>query len=110
MGEAIPNWNGDGVFTGREPHNSHRNQMKLILEKLLTSGFAAALGASFIATNPGNASSQNCRSDGFGGYRCSGGMQIKDNGFGGYRIRSNDPSTRCRASSDGFGGVRTTCY
>ena len=28
-GEVIPGWNGDGVFTGREPHNSHRNQMKL---------------------------------------------------------------------------------
>ena len=27
--ELIPSWNGDGVFTGREPHNSHRNQMKL---------------------------------------------------------------------------------
>ena len=25
----IPSWNGDGVFTGREPHNTHRNQMKL---------------------------------------------------------------------------------
>ena len=37
------------------------NQMKLKFEKLLTAGMAAALGASFIAANPGNASSQNCR-------------------------------------------------
>ena len=88
----------------------HMNQMTLKFEKLLTAGIAAALGASFVAANPGNASSQNCRSDGVGGYRCSGGMRIKDNGFGGYRIRSNDSSTRCRATSDGFGGVRTTCY
>ena len=29
MGEVIPSWNGDGVFTGRESHTSHRNQMKL---------------------------------------------------------------------------------
>ena len=28
MGEVIPNQNSDGVFTGREPHNTHRNQMK----------------------------------------------------------------------------------
>ena len=26
----IPSWNGDGVFTGRESHTSHRNQMTLI--------------------------------------------------------------------------------
>ena len=88
----------------------HINQMNLKFEKLLTAGIAAVLGASFIAANPVNASSQNCRSDGIGGYRCSGGMRIKDDGFSGYRIRSNDSSTRCRASSDGFGGVRTTCY
>ena len=84
--------------------------MNLTFEKLLTFGFAAALGASFVAANPGNATSQNCRSDGFGGYRCSGGMRIQDNGFGGYKIRGNDSSVRCRATSDGFGGVRTTCY
>ena len=84
--------------------------MNLAFEKLLTVGFAAAIGASFVAANPGNAYSQNCRSDSSGGYRCSGGMRIQDNGFGGYRIRSNDTSVRCRATSDGFGGVRTTCY
>jgi len=86
------------------------NQMNLKFEKLLTAGITAALGAAFIAANPGIASSQNCRSDGIGGYQCSGGMRIKDDGLGGYRIRSNDTSTRCRARSDGLGGVRTTCY
>ena len=84
--------------------------MNLAFEKLLTVGFAAAIGASFVAANPGNAYSQNCRSDSSGGYRCSGGMRIQDNGFGGYKIRGNDSSVRCRATSDGFGGVRTTCY
>jgi len=29
MGEVIPSWNGHGVFTGREPHTSQRNQMKI---------------------------------------------------------------------------------
>ena len=29
MGEVILSWYGDGVFTGREPHTTHRNQMKL---------------------------------------------------------------------------------
>ena len=24
IGELIPSWNGDGVFTGREPHNTHK--------------------------------------------------------------------------------------
>ena len=84
--------------------------MNLTFEKLLTVGFAAAFGASFVAANPGNATSQSCRSNGFVGYRCSGGMRIQDNGFGGYKIRGNDSSVRCKATSDAFGGVRTTCY
>ena len=28
MGEVIYSWNGDGVFTGRESYNSHKNKMK----------------------------------------------------------------------------------
>ena len=32
--------------------SQHLNQMNLKVEKLLTAVFAAALGASFIATNP----------------------------------------------------------
>ena len=30
MGEVIPNWNGDGVFTGRESHSSHECMNYLI--------------------------------------------------------------------------------
>ena len=29
MGDVVWINTGDGVFTGREPHTSHRNQMKL---------------------------------------------------------------------------------
>ena len=112
MGEVIPSEGGDGVFKGRAPHTS-MNQMNLKFEKLLTAAFAAALGASFVAANPGNAFSHQCRTDGIGGYRCSGNsgsLRIRDDGFGGYKIRNNETGSSCRARSDGFGGVRATCF
>ena len=50
---------------------------------------AAVIGGSLIATaTPANAYSQNCRSDGFGGFKCTGDggtTTIRSNGFGGYR-------------------------
>ena len=48
MREVISRWKGDGVFTGRAPHNSHRNHMKHF-NAIAT---AAVIGASFIAITP----------------------------------------------------------
>lgn len=49
MGELIPSWNGDGVFTGREPPTSHGNQMKtrllIALPVFLMTTFAAVGGS-----------------------------------------------------------------
>ena len=48
MGEVIPRWNGDGVFTGREPPTSHGNQMKtrlLIALPVFLMTFAAVGGS-----------------------------------------------------------------
>jgi hypothetical protein len=39
MGELIPSWNGDGVFTGREPHNtqdSNESFLSIVLCLLAT--------------------------------------------------------------------------
>ena len=48
MGEVIPSWNGDGVFTGRESHTSHRSQMKLF--KAIAA--AAVVGTSLLVSSP----------------------------------------------------------
>ena len=51
LGEVIPSWNGDDVFTGLSL-TAHTSQMNLKLEKPLTAGLAAALGACLIAISP----------------------------------------------------------
>ena len=52
MGEVISSRNDDGVFTGRESHTSHLNQMKLF--NAITA--AAIIGAtSCIAATPAEA-------------------------------------------------------
>ena len=33
MGEVVPRWNGDGVFTGREPHDTY-NSKKMKVTKI----------------------------------------------------------------------------
>ena len=52
MGDVILIDLADGVFTGREPHNSHRNPMKLFN----AIAAAAVIGTSFISINPAEAS------------------------------------------------------
>jgi len=72
---------------GEIPHNTFRPM------KLFSSIAAAVIGASFTAVNPAEAG-YRCRSDGFGGQRCSGSI--------------NGQSFNSRMRSDGFGGTRTT--
>ena len=51
-GEVSVSNTGDGVFTGREPHNSHRNQMKLFTS---IAAAAAVIGNSVITANQAQA-------------------------------------------------------
>ena len=52
MGDVALINTGDGVFTGREPHTSHRNQMKLVN----AIAAAAVIGTSLTTAGPAEAS------------------------------------------------------
>ena len=98
------------VCSRGESPTHHTNQMKLF-----NAAFAAVavIAASCLAAVPANADSQQCRSDGFGGYRCSGDggtSTIRRDNFGGYRLKNWGTKTNCTLRSDGFGGYRTSCY
>ena len=47
MGELIPSWNGDGVFTGREPHNTFQKMATIyrVQEGSQLSGVCSGLEA-----------------------------------------------------------------
>jgi uncharacterized membrane protein len=73
------------------------NLMKPIKLALL----AIAIGAFFPAI-----AQTSCRSDGFGGTRCSDGGGYQSDGFGG--VRGTGSNSGGGYQSDGFGGLRGT--
>ncbi len=73
----------------------HPNRrMKATLATILT--IAVLTGSNLASAN-----AQNCRSDGFGGIRCSDGGGWRSDGFGGLRGTGNNSGSGWR--SDGFG-------
>ena len=51
LGELIPSWNGDGVFTGREPHNTKTPMKKRFLIPAICAGGFLGLAALGFAIN-----------------------------------------------------------
>ena len=49
LGEVVCSWNGDGVFTGREPHSSHKNLMRGFSRTFLIAGILL-IGTTFLAS------------------------------------------------------------
>ena len=75
---------------------------------------AAVIGsAALISGAPTNAYTQNCMSDGLGGYTCfgdNGTTNIMNDGLGGYTINNHDTNTNCYVTTDYLGGFNTICY
>lgn len=75
------------------------------------------LAASFYPSTAQAQYSSRCYQDWLGNIRCSdsngSSMRINSDPWGNTRGTYTDPwgnSTTCRTYSDGWGGVRTTCY
>ena len=76
----MPSWNGDSAFTGREPHTSHRNPMKIFNAIAAAAIFGS--GMMIVNTKPASAGwFTNC-SEIRGGFSRSSKRMVCDGDFG----------------------------
>ena len=78
-GDVVSDWNGDGVFTGRESHNTQHSNEILLHHRAC----AAVIGASLTAVTPAFAGYYNFNSNRIGGATYTNGYGSNGYSFNG---------------------------